>query len=103
MMSIHGLVDQISEAILEQLIRPLIVWNFGEQEEGYGEFKKDIDEDGDRLQLLSILGSIMSGQALSQADIQWQNRLRELAGIPPIDSVTTMMQNRVPNYFEAKY
>lgn len=99
MMSIRGLVSQISEAILEQLVRPLIFWNFGEQED-YGEFRKNVDEEGDRLELLSAIGQIMGGQALSQADIEWQNRLRELAGIPPIDSVTTMMQNRVPNYFE---
>lgn len=101
-LSIQGLVSQISEAMLEQLIRPLIFWNFGEQED-YGEFRKDIDDEGDRLQLLTILGQIMNGQALTQADIEWQNRLRELAGIPPIDSVTKMMANRVPNYFEVKY
>jgi hypothetical protein len=101
-LSIGGLVAQIKEAMLEQLIRPLIFWNFGDQED-YGDFKKDVNEEGDRLQLLAVLGQIMNGNALSQADIEWQNRLRELAGIPPIDSVTKMMQNRVPNYFEVKY
>lgn len=98
--SIQGLVGQIKEALLEQVIRPLIVWNFGEQQEGYGDFVKEVEHDEDRVALLTAIGSIMSGQALTQADIAWQNRLRELAGIPPIDSVTKMMSHRYPNYWE---
>ena len=36
--SLEALLSLLTEAILEQLVRPLITWNFGEQE-SYGEFE----------------------------------------------------------------
>ena len=89
--TIKSMVGQISEEILEKIVRPLIFWNFGEQE-NYGEFKPKEVDSGDKLGLIqSLINAVQTG-FFSAADEDVINKGRELMGLPKIEEVIAPTQ-----------
>ena len=96
---LKAIAVQIKEQLIECLIRPLILWEFGEQE-NYGGFVEPPHDDEDALDLLGKLTQAFQSGVYSTADVDAINRHRELAGIPPIEEVVSSINNRVPTYRE---
>lgn len=84
--------DQIKDQLKEKVVRPLIEWQYGEQE-SYGEFSKPEHGDENRLGLFTALTQAISSGTMSAADIEVVNRHRGLAGIAP---VTEIVANLAP-------
>jgi hypothetical protein len=83
---IEHVADQIKEEILEKMIRPLIEWNFGEQEE-YGAFPVLPGKEEQRIELMTALTSAFTSQIFTADDLDALNKLRELAGLPLWDKL----------------
>lgn len=96
---LKAIATQIKEQLIENLIRPLILWEFGEQE-NYGSFVEPPHDDEDALDLLGKLTQAFQSGVYSTADVDAINRHRELAGIPPIEELVNNINNRVPTYRE---
>ena len=89
--SLQTTIDQIKEVLLDKLIRPLIVWNFGDRITEWGSFVLPEQEQGDRIGLLGAINQAVSTGFFSATDMQVINRARGLAGIPPVnDSLASM-------------
>lgn len=84
------IANQIKEALLEQVVRKLIVWNFGEQD-SYGEFPTPKQHAIDELDLLGIFDRAFGTGWLSPADVTAVNRARDLMDLPPQESSTQAM------------
>lgn len=91
---LDALVSQIKDQILENVIRPLLVWNFGfTGKDGWGDFVVDAAADPNlSLQKAnSIIGAIAS-QILPSSDNGVINVLRELLGLPKQDESEQMKE-----------
>jgi Protein of unknown function (DUF935). len=89
--TLQGLADQMQDQILEQVIRPLIFWQFGPQET-YGSWvrakdKETAEERTARIAELDSLSRAFATGVYSTADLDAVNRHRELARIPTLDSI----------------
>jgi hypothetical protein len=84
------IAEQIQDELLEKVIRPLIVWNFGEQET-YGSWLPPEEQDQDRIDLLDSLTRGFASGLYSTTDLDFVNRHRELAGIPPTEELATAL------------
>lgn len=78
--NVKELVDQIKEVFLERLIRPLITWNFGDQDD-WGSFAVPAGAEEKRVEIGNLLISAFSQQILSVDDLKYINRLEELIGV----------------------
>lgn len=75
-----------SEVIIENLIRPMIVFNHGEQESGYGTFPVRVN-DSAALELLDMLSLAVHRGLFSAEDLAIVNRARRLIGVDESDQV----------------
>ena len=82
--SVQSMVDQINEQIIEKVIRPLIFWNHGEQDE-YGEFPNPQTEEVDKLAWFQAILSGFTQGFFGFDDLEATNFARELAGLPPLE------------------
>lgn len=78
---VASLASQIKEALLEQVVRKLIVWNFGDQD-SYGEFPSPETDDTNKVEVFNALVQAVSQGFFSPADLDVINKGRELVGLP---------------------
>ena len=101
--SVHQIVNQIKGALIESVVRPLITWNFGEQDEGYGAFpspeKSEID-----VNIAQVIANGISQGVFSSQDLEVINRMRETLGVPPADEIMGFSQFAAGNadYWQAQ-
>lgn len=80
--NIETLANQMKEEILEKMIRPLIEWNFGEQED-YGSFPSPEHMEEQRVEVFNALLNAFTSQVFTLDDLQAINKLRSLVGLEP--------------------
>jgi hypothetical protein len=89
--SIEAVVGQIRDLIIEKVVKPLLIWNFGKQDD-YGSFEIDKKTDPNTENLVTnTLMSAMSMGLIQGSDIEATNKLREGVGLPPITQDDQMM------------
>lgn len=91
--SIDAAMNQIKERIIEDVVRPLLIWEFGEGVEDFGEFVSPKAPEEGALETLRALTDAILNNIFSASDLDVINRLRELAGLP---SVTEIAQGLEP-------
>jgi hypothetical protein len=77
-------MEMISEALIEQAIKPMLIFNHGEMED-YGTFPVAQEDSADTVQLLAVLTAAVERGSFSASDLKVINRMRELAGIEQIE------------------
>ena len=90
--SVGQIANQIKEEIVEKIVRPLITWNFGEQE-NYGSFAEPEQGESDRVALIQAISNAALNGGFNDADLDVSNRLRKLAGIPEISEIAPVNQS----------
>jgi hypothetical protein len=80
-----GLMQDISEALIEQLIRPIVIYNFGDIVD-YGSFPLNL-KDEQALEVVSIVSDAMSWGAFSKNDLAVANVLRKKIGLPELTDI----------------
>jgi len=85
-LNIQQIVDQIKEEMIEKMIRPLIVWNFGDQED-WGTFEPAPGQEEMRVEVGNLLVSALANQIFTVDDLAVINKLRELVGIPELEEL----------------
>jgi hypothetical protein len=86
-LTVGSAIEQIKERLIEDIVRPLLVWNFGEDVDDFGEFLSDEKPEENAVELLNALNSIVFNGTLSAADLDVINRIRTLAGIPTVSEI----------------
>jgi len=82
--SIEAVVGRIRDNLVEKIVRPLLILNFGPQEE-YGEFKVEARQDPQTQNLVTnTLMQAMSMGLISQGDNDAMNLLRSGVGLAPV-------------------
>jgi hypothetical protein len=79
-LNIQQIVGQIKEEMLEKMVRPLIVWNFGEQDR-WGDFIPQPGQEEMRVEIGNLLISALANQIFSIDELKYINKLEELMGI----------------------
>lgn len=81
---LDALVSQIKDQIIENVVRPLLVWNFGfTGKEGWGDFGVDAASDPNlSLQKANTIIGAIASQILPSTDNAVTNVLRDLLGLP---------------------
>lgn len=94
--SIEAVVTRLKDVLIEKVIRPLIIWNFGAQKD-YGEFSVETvnDPQSDSL-IIGNLISAISMQILSASDPDVINALRERLHLPLVSREQIAMQAPPP-------
>lgn len=89
-----ALVEQVKDQLIEKVVRPLLVWNFGmTAKDGWGDFKIDSSDDPNMaLQKASTIVNAIASQIIPNSDLEAINSLRELLGLSP-QSEQEMMNN----------
>jgi hypothetical protein len=77
-------MEMIGEALIEQAIKPMLLFNYGEMED-YGVFPVAQEDSADTVQLLAVLTGAVERGSFSASDLKVINRMRELAGIEQIE------------------
>ena len=77
---IESAVGTITAAIQESVIKPLIAWNFGEQDD-YGSLQKPNTGIRDRDKILSAAAKMVEKAVAGLSDIDVVNKIRELLGV----------------------
>ena len=90
--SVGQIANQIKEELIEKIVRPLIYWNYGEQE-SYGSFAEPERGESDRVALLQAISMAALNGGFNDADLAVSNRMRQLAGIPEITDIAPVSQN----------
>jgi hypothetical protein len=100
---IESIVSQIRDQLIEKVVKPLLIWNFGITSD-FGTFSLDPVEDPDAKNLLiTNIISAAGAQLLPTTDLQVQNKVRELLGInviTPAEQFELSQQNLLQKYFE---
>ena len=85
---IKSQMEMVGDILVEQVIRPMIEFNFGEQKD-YGIFPIKSQDNEDVISLLDIVNNCISTGAFAIDDLAVINRMRELAGIAPLEMLNT--------------
>ena len=85
---IKSQMEMVGDILVEQVIRPMIEFNFGEQKD-YGIFPIKSQDNEDVISLLNIVNNCISTGAFALNDLAVINRMRELAGIAPLEMLNT--------------
>jgi len=80
---VEKVVKEIRSQLIEKVIRPLIIWNFGVQED-YGSFSTEatIDPNQESLMTQNLITCISTG-IFDKSDLSVINKLRDLLKLPP--------------------
>ena len=84
---IEGIVQQLRSQILDRIIKPLLVFNFGgKYGQKLGSFAMNASTDPNTLIMRGnfLLSAITSG-VIASTDLAAINVLRDIAGVPPIN------------------
>jgi hypothetical protein len=98
---IRQIIEQVKDQMIEKVVRPLIEWNFGEQE-SYGKFAEAETEEENKLALFAAITDAIAKGTFSLADLEVVNRQRELAGLPKVDKIADGILSKNSRYFEEK-
>lgn len=100
---IESIVTQIRDQLIEKVVKPLLIWNFGITE-NFGTFNLDPVEDPEAKNLLvNNIITATSSQLLQPTDLAVQNKVRELLGIPsitPAEQFELSQQALLQKFFE---
>lgn len=78
----------VAEALIEQAIRPMLQFNFGELDD-YGSFPVLEEDNEDTIALLNIINNCVNSGSFSATDLEVINRMRQLAGITELETAPT--------------
>lgn len=93
--TVHSVVLQIQEEILEKVCKPLILLNYGKQE-NYGKFHLEYNrEPNSEMTLLQNIYTAISMQIFEPTDPVIQNKIRDLLGLPPMDNKQTLPSTEI--------
>lgn len=82
---IESIVSQIRDQLIEKVVKPLLIWNFGLTED-FGSFKIDEVQDQESVSLrVQNIISAVSSQILPAQNIHIQNALYDSLGLPTIN------------------
>jgi hypothetical protein len=99
---IESIVVQIRDQLIEKVVKPLLIWNFGVTDD-YGTFGLDPVEDPEAKNLLvNNIITATGSQLLQPTDLNVQNKVRELLGIPtitPAEQFELSQQKLLQDYF----
>ena len=98
---IKSQMELVGDTLIEKVIRPMIEFNFGEQKD-YGVFPVKTQDNEDAIALLSVVNNCVTSGTFSGEDLAVVNRMRELAGIVPLESLETSVDTE-ENVAEKKY
>ena len=98
---IKSQMELVGDTLIEKVIRPMIEFNFGEQKD-YGIFPVKTQDNEDAIALLSVVNNCVTSGTFSGEDLAVVNRMRELAGIVPLESLETSVDTE-ENVAEKKY
>ena len=76
----------VGEALIEQAIRPMLEFNFGELDT-YGVFPLITEDNTDTITLLNIINNCVNTGTFSKYDLDVLNKMRSLAGITALEEV----------------
>lgn len=76
----------VAEALVEQAIRPMLQFNFGDLDD-YGKFPVLDDDNTDTISLLNVINNCINTGSFSSEDIDVINKMRELAGITLLEKL----------------
>lgn len=76
----------VGEALIEQAIRPMLEFNFGELD-NYGVFPLVTEDNIDTITLLNIINNCVNTGTFSKYDLDVLNKMRTLAGITALEEV----------------
>jgi hypothetical protein len=96
---LKGVIEQTKDQMLEKVVRPLLEWNFGEQE-SYGMFVEPQGKEENKLALFAAITDAIAKGTFSTADIEVVNRQRELAGLPKVDKIVDDIISKNSRYFD---
>lgn len=86
--TITATVNQIKERLIEDVVRPLLVWEFGEKVESFGEFAVgDAQPEDGAIDILKVLIDAVYNNVFSAQDLDVINRMRTLAGLPSVTEI----------------
>jgi hypothetical protein len=74
----------VGEALIEQAIRPMLEFNFGELDD-YGTFPLVTEDNTDTIALLNIINNCVTTGTFSKYDLDVLNKMRALAGITALE------------------
>jgi hypothetical protein len=77
-------MEIVGEALIEQAIRPMLEFNFGELDD-YGSFPIATEDNTDTITLLNIINNCVNTGTFSKFDLDVINKMRALAGITPLE------------------
>jgi len=83
-LTLERILTEATDCVIEQLIRPLVTYNFGEQED-WGEFASAPLQTEDELAVSEVVSNLVASGVIDLArpdDINWA---RERLGLPPLD------------------
>lgn len=80
-------IDQIKERLIEDVVRPLLIWEFGEKVEDFGSFPTPKTSDPGAIEMLNAIATAVYNGAFSAADLDVINRMRDLAGLPTVTEI----------------
>lgn len=83
---IKSQMELVGDTLIEKVIRPMIEFNFGEQKD-YGIFPVKTQDNEDAIALLGVVNNCVTSGTFSSEDLTVVNRMRELAGIVPLESL----------------
>jgi hypothetical protein len=86
--TITATVNQIKERLIEDVVRPLLAWEFGENVESFGEFAVgDAQPEDGAIDILKVLIDAVYNNVFSAQDLDVINRMRTLAGLPSVTEI----------------
>jgi hypothetical protein len=88
---VGSVVSQIKERLIEDVIRPLLIWEFGEEIEDFGSFPEPKAQEEGAIDLFNALINAVYNGAFSAADLDVINRMRELAGLPAVTEIAAAL------------
>lgn len=99
---IEAIVAQIRDQLIEKIVKPLLIWNFGITDD-FGTFEVDIIQDPQATNLrINNIISATSAQLLMPTDLNVQNAIREALQIPtitPQEQFVLSQQKLLQDYF----
>jgi hypothetical protein len=100
---IESVVAQIRDQLVEKIVKPLLIWNFGVTK-NFGTFKMDEIEDQESISLrVQNIISAVSSQILPAQNINIQNALYDSLGLPTVtkeESQTYLQEQLLKSYYE---
>lgn len=77
-------MEIVGEALIEQAIRPMLEFNYGELED-YGTFPLITEDNTNTIALLNIINNCVRTGTFNKTDLDVINKMRELAGIKALE------------------